>query len=499
MVLIAVLVLLAAALAIRTIATRSARRSEPPGAVPGDPGSAEEPSSTTWSDAVALIVPAHSPGPAMPEPAAGLPTQTGEVMSFLIALGEAMVESSDPVTHVEVTLKKVAAANGVPEAEIVVMPTALFVSVPSQGTVQTAVSAAGSAPLRLDQVDAVFDVVSDAERGRIGPVVGLERLAQARSMAPEFSARSQVFGYIVMTLGLALILGASWTGLAISAVLGAAVGSLQRWAGRFSQPFQVFVPVLSAFGVSASVFLLGRAGIDISGLSPLIAPLVALLPGALLTTGVIELATGQIVSGAGRLAAGGMRLVLLALGLLAGSRLVGVPAGSAAEVATEPLGALAAWLGVAIFGVGAVVNRCARRASLGWILLVLYVAFAGQVIGGLLLGSGLAAFCGALAMTPVAFFVASQPSGPTTLVTFLPAFWLLVPGAAALVGVTSILGEEQALGLTTLVNAGATMASIALGIMLGLVVSIGLSAARVSLPRRGGVNPSSAEVDSPER
>ena len=105
------------------------------------------------------------------------------------------------------------------------------------------------------------------------------------------------------------------------------------------------------------------------------------------------------------------------------------------------IGAIAPWIGVLIFGIGVLLSYSGRPGSLGWMLLVLYVAFAGQVIGGLLFGSSLSAFVGAAVMTPVAVFVATQRTGPPTLVTFLPAFWLLVPGAIALVGVTQVMGE----------------------------------------------------------
>ena len=37
-------------------------------------------------------------------------------------------------------------------------------------------------------------------------------------------------------------------------------------------------------------------------------------------------------------------------------------------------------------------------------------------------------------MTPVALAVARLPGGPPSQVTFLPAFWLLVPGAIGLIG-----------------------------------------------------------------
>ena len=170
-----------------------------------------------------------------------------------------------------------------------------------------------------------------------------------------------------------------------------------------------------------------------------------------------------MISGAGRLATGAMQLVLLAFGIVAGAQLVGVPATSISETAAQPLGQLAPWVGVAIFGLGVMLNSCARPASMGWIVLVLYVAFAGQVVGGLLFGGVLSAFFGALAMAPVAMFAATRGDGPPTLVSFPPAFWLLVPGALSLVGVTKVLGDERVEGVLSLVTAATTMVTIALG------------------------------------
>ena len=72
-------------------------------------------------------------------------------------------------------------------------------------------------------------------------------------------------------------------------------------------------------------------------------------------------------------------------------------------------------------------------------LLVLYMAYAAQVIGAAFLGGVLSAFVGALVVVPVTALVAQQPRGPAALVSFMPAFWLLVPGALGLVGVTDLL------------------------------------------------------------
>ena len=189
---------------------------------------------------------------------------------------------------------------------------------------------------------------------------------------------------------------------------------------------------------------------------------------------MIELSTGQMISGAGRLAAGAAQLVLLGLGILAAAALVGVPAFDL--TATKPaLGAVGPWLAVGVFGIGIVMNLCARPSSLGWILLVLYVAYGGQVLGGLFFGGVLSAFVGAAVMTPVADLVARQRTGPPAIVSFTPAFWLLVPGALGLVGVAALLNGDST-GTTTLITTVETMVAIALGVLVGRAISIIVSA-----------------------
>ena len=120
-------------------------------------------------------------------------------------------------------------------------------------------------------------------------------------------------------------------------------------------------------------------------------------------------------------------------------------------------------------------NLCARPSSIGWILLVLYVAYGGQMLGGLFFGGVLSAFMGAAAMTPVADLVARQRTGPPAIVSFTPAFWLLVPGALGLVGVAALLNGDST-GTTTLITTVETMVAIALGVLVGRAISIIASA-----------------------
>jgi uncharacterized membrane protein YjjP (DUF1212 family) len=408
-------------------------------------------------------------------PSISHPGQADEVTDFLVALGEAMVDAGDPVTHVQESLVRVASSLGAGEVEVVVMATALFVSVPASTVTQTSVASAGSRALRLDQVDDLFALVDQAEAGEWTARAGLERLAQIRERPAPFPDPARVLGYGVLTFGIALILRGSWLDVALATGLGLLVGVVEVAVRRLLPSLGVFLPVLASFGVATVVFVATRLEPEVSVSTPLIAPLVIFLPGALLTTAVIELSTGQMISGAGRLSAGMMRLVLLAIGIVLGAQVTGAPTSALGQAAQSPVPPWAPWVGVVLFGLGLVVHDCARPRSTGWILLVLYVAFSGQVVGGVLLGGVMSAFVGAVAMTPVALLAARVPTGPPAIVSFMPAFWLLVPGALGLVGVAKYLGQDRTLGAVSLLTSGTTMVAIALGVLLAVTVAGGVS------------------------
>jgi uncharacterized membrane protein YjjP (DUF1212 family)/uncharacterized membrane protein YjjB (DUF3815 family) len=411
------------------------------------------------------------------DPATGTPAESADpelTVRFLVRLGEAMVDSSSPIAQVNGTLERVAAVNGLPGTAVVTFPTALMVSVPDGQTVRTAVATAGSRSLRLDQVADVLDLAQSAVRGDLRPAAGLAQLSAILESPPPSTGRRRALGYVVVAAGLSLVLGGGWLDVLISAVLGGLVSVVTRLTRRMPVVYQGLLTGACAFLVAVPVFLLVRTGWSVGLLAPLVGPLVTFLPGALLTTGVIDLAIRQMIAGSARLAAGVMQLVLLALGITAAAGLVGVPSTEVGSSGGHPLGWAAPWIGVLVYAVGVVLNNDARTAALPWITLVLVVAYAGQVVGGLLLGASVSSFVGALAMTPVAMVAATRRTGPPFLVTFLPGFWVLVPGALGLVGVTSALDGVSDQAITTIVTTGVSMVAICLGVLAGLALGSGL-------------------------
>ena len=389
-------------------------------------------------------------------------------LASLEAVGEAMLDAGYSVTGVRSALVDIAEVNGYPDTEVVVFPTALFVSARGLGEVRTGAVSSGHSELMLNQIDALDDVVKAARAEPSDPASVTAGVAAVRILPPPYSRSQRILAHALLSGSISVLLGASWAGVGVAAALGLLVGAILLRTEHTWFRYQALITVALAFVVSVVVFSLTRFGLDPGVLAALIAPLVTLLPGGLLTTGVIELATGQMMAGAGRLAAGVMRLVLLGAGIVAGASLVGVPM-LEFDQAQNPIGPLGPWLAVAVFGVAIVIAQCGRPRSMPWVLLVLYVAYGAQVIGDIFFGGVLSAMIGALAMTPVAYLVSTQRSGPAAFASFLPAFWMLVPGSLGLVGVASILDGDSA-GLNTLVATASTMVSITLGILAGSVL-----------------------------
>ena len=91
------------------------------------------------------------------------------------------------------------------------------------------------------------------------------------------------------------------------------------------------------------------------GLRAMVASLVVFLPGATLTTAVLELAAGQMISGSARLVSGVMQLALLTFGILAGIEAVGISSARVFADSPDLLGDWAPWLGVLVFAGGVTV------------------------------------------------------------------------------------------------------------------------------------------------
>ena len=224
------------------------------------------------------------------------------------------------------------------------------------------------------------------------------------------------------------------------------------------------MPVIAAFSVSALSALAVKEDLLEPGMRAMVASLVVFLPGATLTTAVLELAAGQMVSGSSRLVSGCVQLALLSFGILAGIEAVGIPSSRVLFGREELLGAWSPWLGVLVFAAGViggplgaaeVLPRPARRALRG-------VDRPGPR------QRGLRRLCERAGRRDRDDGRGGRrvavPGAMPAHASFLPGFWLLVPGALGLIGLTELAGGGGGQDLVATVGC---IFAVALGVLCG--------------------------------
>ena len=374
---------------------------------------------------------------------------------MVVALGKAMLAAGDSVDAVSSKLRGILWAYGLSESWVIVLPTVLLVETGRGPTARVELGGEVEASLRLDQVTALYTLAEEAAADAPVPSGVISRLAAIRRARPRFRWPVRILGHALLTVGLVLLLQPTPSTLVACFILGSVVGAVK--ALRLDS-LQLVIPAATALVVTAAVLIASEHFSLENPIRVLVPPLVTFLPGGVITIATVELASGEMVAGASRLVSGFVQLLLLGFGVLAGAVLVGAPL----RILTDtPPGGVVWWT--------------------PWVALVLIAAFVGQELGSARFGGELSGFFGALAMTPLALWFDHLPKGPPKLVTFLPAFWILVPGAAGLIGIAEIVGVDGAVGERASQTVLVTVMSIALGVLIGTAAyrSIHLTARQI--------------------
>lgn len=390
------------------------------------------------------------------------------LLEFMFRLGQAYVASGEQTALVELYLRRIASANGARRSRVVAFPTAIYIVVDDGSGERTTMAEGPIQRLRLDQIGEVYSLGELAQSGGVKPREGLSQLKGILRKPDRFGPAAVILGHAILSIGLALVLMPALGNLAAAGILGSVVGGLKAF-NRGRPILAAPISVVSAALVSLLVFLGVKQGLPIDPQYALVAPLVTFLPGALLTFGMVELAYGDMVSGSSRLITGIVELILLVFGLAAGAMCVGYSpehlAETTIESVTPPWSIIAPWLGVLVFGFGVSITFSAPQRSLLWMLLVSLLAFAAQQASIPTFGKEVSGFFGMLVATPLGYLIQQRFKGPPSMVTFLPSFWLLVPGALGLLSVTRLLSDPTR--VDGMISVAFSLASIALGTLVG--------------------------------
>lgn len=392
------------------------------------------------------------------------------LMEFLTELGKALTASGISVVDITSILEKIATAYGT-KAEILVFPTMILIKIGEHESAP--LNAANQKPgfLPLNQVSEIYELIYKAEAAEITPIESKKCLRKILSEKHQFGPVEILIGYILFSMGIGMLLQPTPEQLVVSGVLGAIVGILLILS-RGRPRFLLILPVIAALIVS-SLFLWGvKAGLFTGSVAMLLPALAYFLPGATLTTGMFELAYGEIISGASRVIYGTAILFLILFGVLVGIQITGIPPQSLLVAnSMNVLGWWAPYLGVLIFAVGMYLFMSIRNKDMPWVILILYIAFFGQQIGNHFVGGFFGAFSGSLLMAISGTIIERRDHKTPSFVSIMPAFWILVPGSLGFMSLATFVSQNYFAAITDATVVAMTIVAISLGLLLGAVIT----------------------------
>ncbi len=395
-------------------------------------------------------------------------TSAAELLVCLRAIGHALMASGNPVSLVEDTLAEIAARYRI-TCEPAVLPNILMIRLGESTSAILDVTTQRLTSLRLDQMSDLAVLIDRVKQRQLTPVEAARRVDHIRATAPRFGLAPMVGGYVLLVVGLTLRMRPAWDALLVTAALGLLVGLMLVWF-RLYPRFALLLPVLAALIVSALTFYVTRLGWIVGPANLIIPPLVTFLPGVTMTIGMMELASGHLISGSSRLIYGGTSLFLLFFGIALGVTIAQVPPSLVYDSSPVVFPWWAPLLGTLLYGVGLSVYLSGANRDLPWMLLVLFVAMLGQTLGEYFFGSYTGTFLGALLLGVCADVIARLPQGTPAMASWVPGFWFLVPGSRGVVSFTNLLGKNYLESLVAFGQMIALLVAISLGILLATLL-----------------------------
>lgn len=395
-------------------------------------------------------------------PAALAPPDTyspSDIAVMLREIGIALIEVAQPTPIVEGRLVTIAAKYTTAAVRVVVLPTLLLVQI---GEEAYEFEGSTRSYLQLDaagRIDAIADL---AEAGAIDPRDAAPAIEAARSLEPRFGRSMTVVGYAITTVGFGMMINPTWASLPGYLFLGLVVGLIVLLSGPMPALTPI-LPTLSVFVVTLlAIWFVADTAND--GLERVISPaLVALLPGMALTTGAMELADSQIISGSSRMMYGISQLALMVFGVIMGVHIAGQVA---PQAPSAQMGAWSLYVSIVVVAIGLTFYLSAPPGSLFWLTAAIAVAILGQRAAQHFATASHSGFVGAILSVVFAMLATRVKTAPPAVVMLLASFWSLVPGATSFMSVSQAATGGNA-DVASMSQAGAAVVSIALGTLVG--------------------------------
>lgn len=316
---------------------------------------------------------------------------------------------------------------------------------------------------RLCLVDEIADQVID---GRLDLTAGRLRLRELAQVPRSRASRiALVASYGISAASIAAILHTTWIGVGVAGFVGIVIGLVYNAAssrpqlGAAAETLAGFLATVIAIAIAVHVTPLAVRSV-------VIASLIVLMPGMVLTTAVRELSSQHLISGTARTMGALATLLKLAFGTIAATQLctlIGwVPSGNPGEAVPAWIDWIAALAGGCAFAVLFGSPRRYVPVVVGAVML----GFATARLGGAHLSPAFGVFLGGAVVGAASNVFARVMQRPGALVRE-PGIILLVPGSVGFRTLSFVFERDVLLGIDTAITLVTLLVAIVAGLLIG--------------------------------
>ncbi|MFA6076392.1 MAG: threonine/serine exporter family protein [Negativicutes bacterium] len=384
---------------------------------------------------------------------------TTKAISLLAKYGASVIELQKTASRLMLRFLK--------DGEYLVMSGAFCINYGVRFNHKTVMVPLTNSELNVSKLQELTGVVEKVADGECSSVEGLIELSIVDAKKPLYGKLLTVFGWAMSSFGVAIIFGSNWQGAIVATVISvvAAMINLNNIDKLkvLGNPLAAFFAVIIAVGLT-DVF--GNYSVPLV----IVCGLITLMPGFSLTQGISEIAHSHIVSGSARLMSALITLLMLAVGVFIGYKVVGIYSSIQPGTFSVTPGSwevIVIATAIVMISLGIMFNVSCKRFGaivVVGILATLTMIYGGKV-GGCYLGAGAATFVLIILGNGYARW---RKCGAAIIK--VPCIMVLVPGSVGFNGVISMLSTNMESGMET----GLMMMMTAVSLVVGGLLADGI-------------------------
>lgn len=366
-----------------------------------------------------------------------------QIRRFILKLGKMLHKYGSPSFRLEAYLTEVATHLGV-HASFNSTPTYLIIVLWSDHHEDEYNHSARMQPgdLDMNSLSLTDELACELLSGDITLAEADKRLDEIDVMPSPYGKSLTGIAFGLSTSAFAMLMGASWSEILYSGLLGMMVYFWTLWALRSKRVDLMLEPVASfSVGfVACAINHYSPSGINIWLI--ILSSLIILVPGLSLTMGLAELSSRNMLSGTARVMDAIMQLFKLYFGAFLGVSLGYQLFGQQEQELAVILPFWINWLGVFMLSVGLVAIFRTPMKHVPWAIASTFIAYSSATWSSAYLENGLGAFVGAFALGVFANMFSRIANAPSTIVA-MHGLIVLVPGSKTYIGLNSFISGQD--------------------------------------------------------